>query len=102
MIELIDRFGALPESTRNLFLATEVKQISSNLHIEKIQGSLTNINIKFTQSSKINSTKLINYLQRNPEIYKMQGPEKIKISHDFHDPQALFRWLKTWCLDIQI
>lgn len=77
-VEMIDRFGLLPEPTKMLFQSAEIKLEASKLGIIKIQlHPEQNGNMQFAPSPKINALALIQLIQNQPNQFKLQGQEKL-------------------------
>lgn len=81
-IEMIDRFGLLPETAKNLFLVTEIKLRAQQLGIHKIITNKNIVTIQFNKNPNIDPLKIIHLIQKNPQQYKMDGPHKLKVILD--------------------
>ncbi|GGI76129.1 transcription-repair coupling factor [Shewanella gelidii] len=79
-VELIDRFGLLPDATRNLFDISHFKQIANQLGASKIDLHAKGGSIEFGENHKINPEFIIGLLQSQPQIYRMEGPNKLKFN----------------------
>ena len=77
-VELIDRFGLLPEATKNLFHVSEMKLIANQLGISKIEASSTGGVIEFGEQTKVDPSFIIGLIQRQPRVYKLEGSQKLK------------------------
>ncbi|XSG84761.1 MAG: transcription-repair coupling factor [Methylohalobius sp. ZOD2] len=77
-VEMIDRFGLLPEATKNLFTLAEMKFKARQLGIEKIDGGEGGGRILFAAEPKIDVEKLIRLVQTDPRTYRLDGPEKLR------------------------
>jgi len=77
-VEMIDRFGLFPDATKNLFAITEIKIQASEMEIRKIEVGPSNGRILFGPEPKINTENLLDLIQKQPEQYKLDGPEKLK------------------------
>ncbi|MCY7294221.1 transcription-repair coupling factor [Alteromonas sp. a30] len=77
-VELIDRFGLLPDATRNLIAISEMKLVANRLGITKIEASGAGGVIEFSEQTKVDPGFLIRLLQSQPNIYKLDGPQKLK------------------------
>jgi len=84
-IEMIDRFGLLPEAVKNLFVVTEFKQQANLLGISKLELSMTGGRIVFSATPKINSAQLIMLIQTQTNCYKLEGMSKLKITKKFNN-----------------
>lgn len=58
-VELIDRFGFLPEPAENLFEISKLKKLATDLGIKKIVGDENGGSIEFMQEHKVNNDYLI-------------------------------------------
>ncbi|MDB0063976.1 transcription-repair coupling factor, partial [Gammaproteobacteria bacterium] len=76
-IELIDRFGLLPDAAKNLFASTELKLYCAGLGIVKIAAHQDGGRIVFDKEPKIDVTALLSLLQKEPSVFKLVGNEKL-------------------------
>jgi transcription-repair coupling factor (superfamily II helicase) len=76
-IELIDRFGLLPEQTKALLIMTELKIKAMPLGISKIDFSASGGYIEFDQDTKVEPQKIVQLIQENPYKYKFGGENKL-------------------------
>ncbi|MFY2508319.1 transcription-repair coupling factor [Vibrio pectenicida] len=79
-IELIDRFGLLPDATKNLLAVSEVKLEAGNLKVKKIEAHDKGGFIEFYPDADINPTYLVKLLQSQPQKFAMEGPTKFKFT----------------------
>ena len=84
-VEMIDRFGLLPEQTKNLFSLTEVKQAASPLGIRKLELGSKGGSIKFNDRPNIDPMKIISLIQTQAKNYKLEGKDKLRITLDLSD-----------------
>jgi transcription-repair coupling factor (superfamily II helicase) len=77
-IEMIDRFGLLPEQVKTLFSVAELKQQADKLGIKKIEANSGGGRIIFSTEPKINAEKLINLIQTRASVFKFDGADKLK------------------------
>lgn len=81
-IELIDRFGLLPQPVKNLLLITELKLKASELGIQKISASAQQGKLDFNEKPSINPGVLISLIQVHAKRYQMEGPQRLKFTLD--------------------
>lgn len=84
-IELIDRFGLLPEPTQTLFSIAELKQQATILGIKKIDVHSEGGRIVFLPQPNIDLGKLISLIQTQPQIYKLDGQDKLRFVQQFEN-----------------
>ena len=71
-IELIDRFGLLPEPVKNLVASILLKLKCINTGITKLHLSPNQGIIEFNAQPKVDSFKIIQLIQQQPQIFKLQ------------------------------
>ncbi len=81
-IELIDRFGLLPQPVKNLLLITELKLKAAELGIQKISASAQQGKLDFNEKPSINPGVLISLIQVHAKRYQMEGPQRLKFTLD--------------------
>ncbi len=86
-IEMIDRFGQLPLQTQYLFKVTALKLRAEMCGIMKIEAGPKGGRIEFGKDPKIDTQKLIYYIQKEPNIYQFEGPTKLRFKQDLSDAE---------------
>ena len=81
-VELIDRFGLLPQPVKNLLRITELKLKAASMGIVKISASAQQGKIDFTDKPAINPAELISLIQVHTKRYQMEGPQRLKFTID--------------------
>ncbi|CBY27629.1 TPA: transcription-repair coupling factor [Yersinia enterocolitica] len=84
-VELIDRFGKLPDAARYLLHTAELRQQAQKLGIKRIEGNERGGFIEFGEKNKVDPVYLIGLLQRQPQIFRLEGPTKLKFMQDLSD-----------------
>ncbi|WP_299807760.1 transcription-repair coupling factor [uncultured Shewanella sp.] len=79
-VELIDRFGMLPDATKNLMEMTLYKHLATQLGLRKIEMHAKGGSIEFGENNKVDPTFIIGLLQSQPQLYRMDGPNKLKFA----------------------
>lgn len=87
-IELIDRFGLLPEPTRLLVDITRLKQRAERLDINKIDAHHSSGFLKFDANPSIDPMQIISMVQKDPSRYKLQGADKLTFRADMPDGES--------------
>ncbi len=78
-VELIDRFGLLPDYLKNLFSVTEIKLVAQDLGITNIQVTESGTKLKFNEQPNINHVKLIEMIQTQSNLYHFDGKQTFRI-----------------------
>lgn len=84
-IEMIDRFGLLPEPTKTLFSISELKQQATAMGIKKIDVHLEGGRIVFLPEPNIDLNALIALIHTQPSCYKLDGQDKCRFVQKFEN-----------------
>jgi len=79
-VELIDRFGLLPQATKNLVQIAKLKLKAQKIGIIRIDAGENGGSIEFNPNADIDPMMIIALIQAQPTKYKMDGPTKLKFS----------------------
>jgi len=77
-IEMIDRFGLLPEPVKNLFKITELKLLAEPIGIVKIEASETVGRIVFEAEPNLDPMVVLDLIRLQPKHYKLNAQNQIK------------------------
>ena len=77
-VEMIDRFGLLPEPTKNLFAVTDLKLSAEALGITKIDAGPAGGRLEFGGETKVDPMRLVKMIQTQPRRYKLEGASKLR------------------------
>ncbi|MGD9169512.1 MAG: transcription-repair coupling factor [Candidatus Thiodiazotropha sp.] len=87
-VEMIDRFGLLPQATKNLFEITTLKLRAHPLGVRKIEAGPKGARLLFDANPKLDPAKLIGLIQSRPNTYKMDGGDKLRYTADLEAPEG--------------
>ncbi|ANE57029.1 transcription-repair coupling factor [Methylomonas sp. DH-1] len=93
-IEMIDRFGLLPDQVKALFAVTELKQQAAHLGIRKIEAHASGGRIVFTATPQIDTGELILMIQSQSQVYKFDGADKLRFTQTFKDMEDKVAFLQ--------
>jgi transcription-repair coupling factor (superfamily II helicase) len=82
-VELIDRFGLLPEPARNLLRIAAIKQLAAGLGIEKIDAADKGGYVVFGAHSRIDPVALVQLVQNGTQAYKLQGSHRLQFRGNY-------------------
>lgn len=77
-VEMIDRFGLLPEPTKNLFAVTDIKLNAEALGITKIDAGPAGGRLEFGGETRVDPMRLVKMIQTQPQRYKLEGASKLR------------------------
>ncbi|HZV38114.1 MAG TPA: transcription-repair coupling factor [Pseudoxanthomonas sp.] len=89
-VEMIDRFGLLPDPAKHLFAVAELKLAATDLGIRKLDLGENGGRIVFGPKPAIDPMTVIRMIQKQPKIYSMDGSDKLRIKLPL--PQAADRF----------
>ncbi len=94
-VEMIDRFGLLPEPTKNLVRLTLLKLQSEKLGITKIDAGPQGGRIEFSADTSVDPMVLIKLIQSQPKRYKFEGATLFKFQVPMERPEERFNTLEA-------
>ena len=100
-IELIDRFGLLPDAVKNLLAIAELKVTANSIKVKKIEAHDKGGFIEFYPNADINPAYLVTILQSNPQKFAMEGPTKLKFTIPLTDRRQRMRFVKELLHDFK-
>ncbi len=78
-VEMVDRFGLLPDQVKNLFALTELKLLATPLGIRKLELGANGGRVLFNAKPNIDPLTVIRMIQTLPKVYALDGQDKLKI-----------------------
>ncbi|MGY0624681.1 MAG: TRCF domain-containing protein, partial [Paraglaciecola chathamensis] len=79
-IELIDRFGLLPDAAKNLVQISLMKLVAKKIGINKVEANNAGGAIEFSDKTQIDPSFIIKLIQSQPRIYRLEGANKLKFN----------------------
>ena len=92
-VEMIDRFGLLPEATKNLFSVTRIKLIAQVLGVRKLDMNAKGGRILFDDKPNIDPIKVIQLIQKRPWIFKLDGQDKLRFEVELPTVEEREEWV---------
>jgi transcription-repair coupling factor (superfamily II helicase) len=90
-VEMIDRFGLLPEATRNLFAIAELRLLAEPVGVTRIDHGPQGGRVEFLEQAQADPGALIGLLQERPGALRMDGPRVLRILAQQADAAERFR-----------
>ncbi len=94
-VELIDRFGLLPEPLQHLFRITSIKLRTLALGVEKIDIGEKQGKIVFNRKPNIEPLRIIELIQSEPQNYRFDGKQTLRIQCQSGELAARFQLVET-------
>jgi len=89
-VEMIDRFGLLPNQVKYLFRVTELKYRLASLGIVKLDAGDSQGRIEFGSETPIDPYTMVRLVQTKPSSYKLDGANALKFIIDMPDAESRF------------
>jgi transcription-repair coupling factor (superfamily II helicase) len=94
-VEMIDRFGLMPNSAKALISITELKILATKSGIRKIDFGEQGGTILFDENTAIDPQQIITLIQSNPAHYKLEGEKKLHLLLELPKFSARCEFLET-------
>ncbi len=101
-VEMIDRFGLLPDAAKHLFAIAELKLQANTLGIRKLDLGENGGRIVFESRPNIDPMAVIQLIQKQPNLYAMEGPDKLRIKHPLPLPEDRFNAARALLLTLAL
>ncbi|MEK9821731.1 MAG: transcription-repair coupling factor, partial [Gammaproteobacteria bacterium] len=89
-VEMIDRFGLLPEAVKNLFRITAMKLKAEDLGIKKLDAGETGGKIEFNQDTVVDPGSIVELVQSEPHRYKLATANQLTFSDKMEQSEKRF------------
>ncbi len=93
-VELIDRFGLLPEATKNLVRIAALKRKAASMGVEKIDAADEGGYMIFSQHATIDPVALVKLVQGDSRRYRLQGTHRLSFREDLSDLDRRFECIE--------
>ena len=93
-MEMIDRFGLLPEALKNLFEISAIKLITRDIGLQKIDFGPGSGKMVFIEKPNIDPMRIIQLIQTRPQDYRFDGKQTLTVDNLDEDLEARFGQLR--------
>ncbi|HCI6707269.1 TPA: transcription-repair coupling factor, partial [Klebsiella pneumoniae] len=100
-VELIDRFGRLPDAARNLLDIARLRQQAQKLGIRKLESNEKGGVIEFNEKNNVNPVWLIGLLQKQPQHFRLDGPTRLKFMQDLEERKTRMDWVRQFIRQLE-
>ena len=94
-VEMIDRFGLLPNQVKFLFRQTELKFRLDTLGIVKLDAGEAQGRIEFGSETQVDPYTMVRLVQTKPLSYKLDGANALKFIFEMPDAETRFKTVET-------
>lgn len=95
-VELIDRFGKLPDAARNLLDVAALRLVAKQIGIRRVEASDKGGFIEFAEKNKADPGWLIGLMQKEPQHWRLDGPAKLKFIRDLGERKLRIKWVREF------
>ena len=101
-IELIDRFGLLPDAAKNLFASHKLKLMATDMGITKIDLGNDAGRILFSTSPNIDVAALLKLIQTPGSSFNLHGQEKLRFSFNEEKMNDRAKWIEKLLVSLSV
>ncbi|MBV4412066.1 transcription-repair coupling factor [Enterobacteriaceae bacterium YMB-R22] len=95
-VELIDRFGKLPDAARTLLDIAALRQQAQKLGIRKLEANEKGGMMEFGEQNHIDPAWLIGLLQKQPQHYRLDGPTRLRFTQALEERKVRMDWVRDF------
>jgi transcription-repair coupling factor (superfamily II helicase) len=99
-IEIIDRFGLLPDSTSNLFESSSLKNQCNKVGIQKINIYDDKAEITLKDKNLIDASKIINLIQTKPHQFQLKNQNTLVVNEHMETNKSRIENVRNTLLKI--
>ncbi|HET7586954.1 MAG TPA: transcription-repair coupling factor [Gammaproteobacteria bacterium] len=85
-VEMIDRFGLLPDAAKNLFRLAELRLKAKPIGIRKIEAGGQSGRLLFEPQPAVDPQTVLRLVQEQPKKYKLQGGDQLRFTQSMPEP----------------
>ena len=89
-VEMIDRFGLLPDQVKALFQLAELRQLGESLGLKKIEAGPNGGRVQFTENTAVEPMAIVTMVQTQPNIFRLQNNDQLSFTMPMDSPQERF------------
>ena len=93
-VELVDRFGSLPEATRNLFRLTALRLRAEPLAIRRLDAGPAGGFVEFGSATTVSPAWLVKLLGDELATYRLDRQQKLRFRAELEDSNARFSFVE--------
>lgn len=94
-VEMIDRFGLLPEEVKNLFRVSGMKIIAKAMGIESVEAHRNGGKLSFSAETTVDPVNLVQLVQGDPRTYRLVGASTLGFTQSLISVEDRFEAIQT-------
>ncbi len=84
-VEMIDRFGLLPNQVKNLFRQTRLRFNAEQLGIDKVEAGKSGGRLEFSKTPKVDPLTIVKLVQKEPQNFRLDGANHLKFMFEMEN-----------------
>ncbi len=84
-VEMIDRFGLLPQEVKNLFTTAELRLRAKKLGMKRLEVGPAGGRVEFQAKPDINMGELLKMIQKESHTFELPANDKLRIKGEFEE-----------------
>lgn len=89
-VEMIDRFGLLPNATKTLFRMTRLKLRAEALGIKKVDAGGKGGKLEFDQNTRVDPGSIVELVQSEPHRYRLSAANQLQFEENMENAETRF------------
>jgi transcription-repair coupling factor (superfamily II helicase) len=94
-VEMIDRFGLLPDAIRNLFQVNSLRLRAQALGLVKIEASERGGLLEFSNTPRVDPLTLVELVQSDPVQFRLDGGTRLRFGTELAGPDKRIAYLEN-------
>jgi transcription-repair coupling factor (superfamily II helicase) len=94
-VELVDRFGPLPDATRHLFRVTALRLRAEPLSIRRIDASAVGGFVEFGPRTTVSPAWIVTQLRNEPDTYRLDRQQRFRFAAPLEETEARFAFVEN-------
>jgi transcription-repair coupling factor (superfamily II helicase) len=86
-VEMIDRFGLLPDEVKNLFTSAELRLEARQLGIRRLEVGPAGGRVEFVNQPDIDMNELLRMIQKESHTFELPANDRLRIKGQFETPE---------------
>ena len=95
-VEMIDRFGLIPNHLKNLYRVTTLKLQARELGISKLEAGPMGGRVDFGSDTVVEPLTIVQLVQKQPEVYRLQGATTLKFTAPMDTTEQRLKQVQTF------
>ena len=90
-VEMIDRFGLLPDQIKNLFRQNRLKLKAQAMGVKRIEASSGSGRMEFAKTTQIDPMVLVKLVQMQPKNFRLEGGTVLRFTLPMEKTETRFQ-----------